>query len=264
MTGILESIYSEQQKTNALLEQLLANGGATPVAPAQVSQGLPPHFPERSETQPNAEVYTPPVAELPQAPAQELPQAPQAPQTESKLATRNTWLEMNDGSCVFVPEGSEMPEEDAIARRSTKKAYDTYVAAQKIANNAPQAPAAPQEPVNTPVTNPAPANNQTGGGLKYPDGEVPTAPAVDWGAPAAPQEPAEDPKTSYETFVELMKSFGANGHDVRVQQLTTALSSTQEPGIVQFKENKDGRLAIIAQLEANWPDFNATLASILG
>lgn len=32
MSGILELIYAEQQKTNALLEQLLANGGTTSAA----------------------------------------------------------------------------------------------------------------------------------------------------------------------------------------------------------------------------------------
>lgn len=38
MSGILELIYAEQQKTNSLLEQLIANGGAAPAGDADASK----------------------------------------------------------------------------------------------------------------------------------------------------------------------------------------------------------------------------------
>ena len=38
MSGILELIYAEQQKTNSLLEQLIANGGAEPAGDADASK----------------------------------------------------------------------------------------------------------------------------------------------------------------------------------------------------------------------------------
>ena len=38
MSGILELIYAEQQKTNSLLEQLIANGGDAPAGDADASK----------------------------------------------------------------------------------------------------------------------------------------------------------------------------------------------------------------------------------
>lgn len=148
---------------------------------------------------------------------------------EPEIATRNRWLELVDGTMVYVEKGEELPPESERGRNVTKKEYQAWEQGQLSGEDDSEDAFDDEE------------EDDFGEDESWTTSDVKVI--------------------DYETFKQVVRLFGIKNQD-RAKALMKKHSKSGSHNIGQYEADVDGRAAIDAELKEGWKNYDKAIAKV--